>query len=82
MNLAWTNISVHALNTVFALFEIGCTNSPPSPWLTLPACILVLAGYLGIAYITHVTQGFYSTFPVLFCLFPFPSTNLYQPIHS
>jgi hypothetical protein len=57
---AWTNISVHALNSVFALFEIGFTNSPPPPWLTLLPCILILAGYLGIAYITHVTQGFYT----------------------
>ena len=60
-SLAWVNISVQALNTVFALFEIGFTNSPPVPWLTLPVCILVLAAYLGIAYITHATQGFYST---------------------
>jgi len=57
---AWVNISVHALNTVFALFEIGFTNSPPSPWSTLPVCILVLGAYLGVAYITHVTQGFYT----------------------
>jgi len=57
---AWLNISIHILNTVFALFEVGFTNSPPSPWLTLPVCILVLGAYLGVAYITHVTQGFYT----------------------
>jgi hypothetical protein len=62
--LAWSEVSIHALNTVFALFEIGFTNSPSAPWLTLPFCILALAGYLGVAYITHLTQGFY-TYPFL-----------------
>jgi len=57
---AWSNISVHAFNTVFALFEILCTNSPPAPWITLPLCILFLALYLGVAYITHATQGIYT----------------------
>ncbi|KAF8153422.1 hypothetical protein B0H34DRAFT_663051 [Crassisporium funariophilum] len=57
---AWSNISVHALNTLLALFEIIFTNSPPAPWLTLPICVLCLAGYLGVAYITHDTQGFYT----------------------
>ena len=56
---AWDAISVHALNTVFALFEILLTNSPPAPWLTLPSGLFFLAGYVGIAYITHATQGFY-----------------------
>ena len=57
--IAWDAISVHALNIVFALFEILLTNSPPAPWLTLPFGLFFLAGYLGIAYITHATQGFY-----------------------
>ncbi|KAF8956426.1 hypothetical protein BDZ97DRAFT_1671613 [Flammula alnicola] len=57
---AWSNISVHALNTVFALFEILFTNSPPAPWLTLPICVVFLAAYLGVAYITRATQGFYT----------------------
>ena len=68
---AWTNISEHALNTVFAAFEIFCTNASPSfganpnalsmPWIHIPFLIIMLAGYLGVAYITHATQGFYST---------------------
>ncbi|PFH45409.1 hypothetical protein AMATHDRAFT_71727 [Amanita thiersii Skay4041] len=57
---AWSNISVHILNTVFALIELFLTNVPPMPWLHLPACVLMLAGYLGVAYITHKTQGFYT----------------------
>jgi len=57
---SWENISIHALNTPFALFEILLTNAPPAPWLTLPFHILFLVGYLGVAYITHATQGFYT----------------------
>ncbi|KAJ6450379.1 hypothetical protein C8R45DRAFT_916895 [Mycena sanguinolenta] len=57
---AWENISIHAINTPFALFEILLTNSPPAPWLTIPFQILMLCGYLGVAYITHATQGFYT----------------------
>ncbi|KDR73316.1 hypothetical protein GALMADRAFT_72750 [Galerina marginata CBS 339.88] len=57
---SWSNISVHALNTLFALVEILLTNSPPAPWLTLIPCLLVMVGYLGVAYITHATQGIYT----------------------
>ncbi|KAJ7615541.1 hypothetical protein FB45DRAFT_841989 [Roridomyces roridus] len=56
---AWSNISIHALNTPFALFDLLFTNVPPAPWLALPIHILFLACYLGVAYITHHTQGFY-----------------------
>ncbi|KAI0781329.1 hypothetical protein BD413DRAFT_600712 [Trametes elegans] len=56
---SWTNISQHALNTVFALFEVLLTNMAPSPWLHLVPCIVMLACYLGVAYITRATQGFY-----------------------
>ncbi|KAF7348776.1 hypothetical protein MVEN_01397100 [Mycena venus] len=57
---SWENISIHALNSPFALFEILLTNAPPAPWLTLPFHILILGGYIGVAYITHATQGFYT----------------------
>ncbi|KAF5374632.1 hypothetical protein D9615_008914 [Tricholomella constricta] len=56
---SWSNISVHLLNTAFGLAEVFFTDIPPAPWLTLPMGILVLACYLGVAYITHDTQGFY-----------------------
>ena len=49
------------MNTGYALFEILLTNAGPSPWWHLPVCIAMLACYLGVAYITHATQGFYST---------------------
>ncbi|KAF9003026.1 hypothetical protein BDQ17DRAFT_513668 [Cyathus striatus] len=57
---SWANVSQHLLNTVFALFEIGLTNIPPLPWVDLPLTLVMLGGYLGVAYITHLTQGFYA----------------------
>ncbi|RXW16395.1 hypothetical protein EST38_g9457 [Candolleomyces aberdarensis] len=56
---AFSNVSKHALNSVFALFEVLFTNVGPLPWLDLPVTIVLLCGYLGVAYITHATQGFY-----------------------
>jgi hypothetical protein len=57
---AWFSISTHALNLPFALFEILFTNVQPAPWITLPGGLLILAAYLGVAYITEADQGFYS----------------------
>jgi len=57
---AWSNISVHALNALWAGFEIFLTRAGPMPWIHLPFLILFLAGYLGVAYITKATQGFYT----------------------
>uniref|UniRef100_A0A8H8CIQ3 Uncharacterized protein n=1 Tax=Psilocybe cubensis TaxID=181762 RepID=A0A8H8CIQ3_PSICU len=57
---SWSNLSVHAFNTAFALIEIFLTNSPPPPWLALPITVVLLICYLGVAYITHDTQGFYT----------------------
>ncbi|KAI9567861.1 hypothetical protein HD554DRAFT_843006 [Boletus coccyginus] len=56
----WTNISQHALNSVFALFEILLTHGGPGPWAHLLPLIVILACYLGVAYITYATQGFYT----------------------
>ncbi|KAI0339192.1 hypothetical protein BDW22DRAFT_607093 [Trametopsis cervina] len=70
---AWVNISEHALNTVFAAFEILLTNVAPrfggpdanaegvgAPWVHVPFLIALLACYLGLAYVTKATQGFYT----------------------
>ena len=35
------------------------TRAPPSRWLALLVNIIILALYLGLAYITKATQGFY-----------------------
>ncbi|KAJ7754227.1 hypothetical protein DFH07DRAFT_1061309 [Mycena maculata] len=56
---AWSNISIHALNSALALFELLLTNAPPAPWPALPLQILFLCAYLAVAYITFHTQGFY-----------------------
>ncbi|KAF7292124.1 hypothetical protein MIND_01239400 [Mycena indigotica] len=56
----WSNISIHGLNSLWALLEILFTNAPPAPWLALPLQIALLGGYLGVAYVTHATQGFYT----------------------
>jgi hypothetical protein len=60
--LAWSNVSQHAMNSCFALFEILLTNAGPSPWSHITPGLVLFACYLGVAYITHVTQGFYSKF--------------------
>ncbi|KAH8829485.1 hypothetical protein DL96DRAFT_1814695 [Flagelloscypha sp. PMI_526] len=60
----WKNVSVHVCNSVYVVFEIFLTNIPPPPWLHLFAPLACLSMYLGVAYITHATQGFY-TYPFL-----------------
>ena len=56
---AWSNISQHALNTVFAVLEIVLPATLPPPLLHLPILILLLLLYLALAYITYASQGFY-----------------------
>lgn len=56
---AWTNISLHILNLVFALAEILLTFVGPIPWLYLPVCVFTIGLYIGLAYITHASQNFY-----------------------
>jgi hypothetical protein len=48
------------MNSGFALFEVLFTRAGPMPWTHIPFLILLLGGYLGVAYITYATQGFYS----------------------
>jgi len=55
---AWRNISMHALNSVFALFELLVSRNTLH-WIHTPFMIILLGGYVGVAYITHATQGFY-----------------------
>ncbi|KAI0909213.1 hypothetical protein F4823DRAFT_448850 [Ustulina deusta] len=57
---AWSNISQHALNSVFAFLEIALPRTRPSPWSHLPFLIFLLALYLALAYLTHATKGFYT----------------------
>ncbi|KAF3902142.1 hypothetical protein ABW21_db0205011 [Orbilia brochopaga] len=57
---AWSNISVHALNAVIAFLEIIIPRTEPLPWMHILFMLPIMGGYLGIAYITHATQGFYT----------------------
>ncbi|KAK4188514.1 hypothetical protein QBC35DRAFT_496095 [Podospora australis] len=55
----WSNISQHALNSVFAFFEIVVPRTSPPPALHMLWLIVVLALYLAVAYITKAHRGFY-----------------------
>ncbi|KAJ8522302.1 hypothetical protein ONZ45_g1104 [Pleurotus djamor] len=57
---SFSSISQHILNSVLALTEILVLSNVESlPWLHLPICIVMLGCYLGVAYITHASQGVY-----------------------
>ncbi|KAM0299919.1 hypothetical protein HYE67_005778 [Fusarium culmorum] len=56
---AWSNISQHGLNSLFALFEIIVPRTNPPQWVHIAWLIFILALYLALAYLTHATQGFY-----------------------
>jgi len=56
---AWENITQHGLNSAFALFEIIVPRTAAPPWIHLLCLIFILALYLGLAYLTYATQGFY-----------------------
>jgi hypothetical protein len=55
----WSNTSEHGLNSLFALFEILMTRINPPPWVHLLWLIVILAAYLGLAYLTHATKHVY-----------------------
>ncbi|KAL6710194.1 hypothetical protein ACN47E_009985 [Coniothyrium glycines] len=55
----WSNTSQHALNSFYALVEIVFPRTEPLPWLDIIPIVILLALYLGLAYLTHATQGFY-----------------------
>ncbi|KAK1837154.1 hypothetical protein QBC39DRAFT_387462 [Podospora conica] len=55
----WSNVSQHMLNSFFALFEIFVPRTSPPPVVHVLWLLVVLAGYLGVAYITHAAQGWY-----------------------
>ncbi|KAI8947228.1 hypothetical protein F4801DRAFT_582641 [Xylaria longipes] len=57
---AWSNISQHILNSVFAATEVVLPRTSPVPWDHLPFQLLLLALYLALAYLTHATKGFYT----------------------
>ena len=48
------------MNSLWAVLEIFLSRVGPMPWIHIPFLVLLLAGYLGVAYITKATQGFYT----------------------
>ena len=56
---AWSAVSIHAMNSVFAVFEIVVTQTFPLPWLHLLALLAIMAFYLALAYLTKLTAGVY-----------------------
>lgn len=53
----FSNISVHALNSLFCLLEMLVFSRADSPrWTHLVPLLLFLCGYLGIAYITLASE--------------------------
>lgn len=88
---AWTNISGHAFNTLFVGVDILFSNVAPAlprragsgiglPWVHVPFLILLLGGYLGVAYVTYATQGFYSTSAPFHLIAP-PLGGIAAPYH-
>ncbi|KAF2808317.1 uncharacterized protein BDZ99DRAFT_445656 [Mytilinidion resinicola] len=55
----WTNTSQHALNSVFAFVEIILPRTAPLPFFHIVPLIILLALYLGLAYLTYDTQHFF-----------------------
>ncbi|KAF2467677.1 uncharacterized protein BDR25DRAFT_266666 [Lindgomyces ingoldianus] len=55
----WSNTSQHALNSVYALFEIVFPRTKPLPFLHLIVIIVILALYLGLAYLTYATDDYF-----------------------
>jgi len=56
---AWSNTSVHILNSVFALADIVLGRCTPA-WSNIPILISICGAYIGLAYITYATQHFYT----------------------
>ncbi|KXJ91557.1 hypothetical protein Micbo1qcDRAFT_163321 [Microdochium bolleyi] len=55
----WSNVSQHAMNSAFMLFEVIFPRTAPPPWIHLLWLIIILAMYCGLAYLTAATKGFY-----------------------
>ena len=56
---AWSNASQHAMNSVFALFEVLVPRTAPAPPIHLLWVVVLLGLYLALAYVTYAAQGWY-----------------------
>ncbi|KAF4555994.1 Hypothetical protein D9617_2g059610 [Elsinoe fawcettii] len=55
----WNNISEHAMNSGFALFEVLIPRTEATPWIHIAPMVVLLAMYLGLTYLSHALNGFY-----------------------
>ncbi|KAL2166291.1 hypothetical protein VTG60DRAFT_2975 [Thermothelomyces hinnuleus] len=55
----WSNVSQHALNSAFALFELLVPRTDTPPPVHMLWLILLLALYLALAYVTKASKDFY-----------------------
>lgn len=55
----WSNLSIHGLNTVFALTEITLPRTGIPPWTHLGVLMLWMSLYLGLVYISKAVEDFY-----------------------
>jgi small-conductance mechanosensitive channel len=53
-------VSEHALNSIFAAFELFLTRTTLIPGLHVVFLIIILVLYLGLAYVTYAAQGWYT----------------------
>jgi hypothetical protein len=56
----WHNVSQHGLNSLFALFEVVVARTEMMPWVHIVWLLVILLGYLAVAFITLATQGWYT----------------------
>lgn len=57
--VVWEDVSQHGINSAFALFEVVLPRTEPMLWVHLVWLLVILAAYLGLAFVTVATQGFY-----------------------
>lgn len=57
--MQWGMISVHGLNSLFAIVEIILPSTSPFPVLHLAGLMVILSLYLALAYLSKVTIGIY-----------------------
>lgn len=57
---AWSNLSQHGFNSLFALFEIVVPRTSAPLWIHAWWLVFVLALYLSLAFVTYYTKHFYT----------------------
>ena len=57
---SWSNLSVHALNLVFSMVDVVFLGREPMmPWSHCLLVVVMLAAYVGVAYITYAGTYFF-----------------------